>query len=202
MGNLVGESREQYAGTEFIGEIAARFGVLVGDITAVAQPAENRQRAPNAPPHLHMQDRENSKRRGEVAEAMFLTKMATMGFSVATPWGDSDKYDLIVDTGARLLRVQVKSSHRPSKYGGYHVPAHARGVSYRASDVDLLVAYVVPHDAWYVFPPRTFQNMKSMNLYPKFLRRKSKFEKYRDAWKFFDTCGSGLCGAGTPARRR
>ena len=40
MGNLVSESREQYAGTEFIGEIAARFGVLVGDITAVAQPVK------------------------------------------------------------------------------------------------------------------------------------------------------------------
>src|SRR5450755_1037627 len=42
------------------------------------------------------------KQRGEMAEA------AALGFRVSKPWGESSRYDLIVDSGRRLLRVQVK----------------------------------------------------------------------------------------------
>jgi hypothetical protein len=140
-------------------------------------------------PHGDVQSPNGQKRRGEIAEAMFLAKMAAIGFSVATPWGDSDRYDLIVDTGKRLLRVQVKSAHRVSANagGGYHVRAHGhRRKSYRASEIDLLVAYVVPEDAWYVFPPGAFQKMKSMRLFPRRGRKKSKFEEYREGWGWFE----------------
>ncbi|MGB6472638.1 MAG: group I intron-associated PD-(D/E)XK endonuclease [Candidatus Sulfotelmatobacter sp.] len=139
-------------------------------------------------PHGDIGDRANQKRRGEIAEAMFLTKAVTMGFSVGVLWGDSDRYDLIVDAGAGLLRVQVKSAHRvsASKGGGYHVRAHGhQRKSYRASEIDLLVAYVVPEDAWYVFPPRAFVTMKSMRLFPRPGKKKSKFEEYREAWGWF-----------------
>jgi hypothetical protein len=52
------------------------------------------------------------KQRGEMAEA------AALGLRVAKPWGESSRYDLIVDTGKKLLRVQVKSAHRAGEYGG------------------------------------------------------------------------------------
>jgi hypothetical protein len=39
--------------------------------------------------------RRNPKRRGELAEAAFLLKAQNMGFRVARPWGDSDRYDFI-----------------------------------------------------------------------------------------------------------
>ena len=187
MENLVGESGEQGAAAERTGAVHAYFGAVVGDITAMAQQPENRPRPRKAaPPHAHMQDREESKRRGEIAESMFLTKAATMGYSIATPWGDSDKYDLIVDTGSRLFRVQVKSAFVRNKSGGYRISAHRRHDPYRPSEIDLLVAHVVPQDAWYVFPPRAFQTMKQIALYPKFWRTKSKYEKYRDAWDLFE----------------
>ncbi|MGA9967606.1 MAG: group I intron-associated PD-(D/E)XK endonuclease, partial [Terriglobales bacterium] len=41
------------------------------------------------------------KRLGEQAEAAFLNKATSLGLSVARPWGDSDRYDLIVDSGRR-----------------------------------------------------------------------------------------------------
>ena len=50
------------------------------------------------------------KRDGEQAEAAFLHKATELGLSVATPWGDSERYDLIVDSGRRLWRGQVKST--------------------------------------------------------------------------------------------
>jgi hypothetical protein len=44
-----------------------------------------------------------TKRRGEIAEAAFLLKAASLGFSVAKPWGESDRYDFIVEVHGPLL---------------------------------------------------------------------------------------------------
>ena len=47
---------------------------------------------------------------GEQAEAAFLNKATSLGLTVSKPWGDSERYDLIVGSGSRLSRVQVKST--------------------------------------------------------------------------------------------
>jgi hypothetical protein len=128
------------------------------------------------------------KRRGEIGEAAFLSKAASMGFGVSKPWGDSDRYDLVVDVGGRMLRVQVKSAHcvSASPGGGYHFRAcpHKR-VPYRDDEIDILVAYIVPEDIWYVFPASAFNTMKSMRLFPRQGKKTSKFEQYREAWGAF-----------------
>ncbi len=166
------------------------FSAVIDCIMAVAEdfPKKGRKGKKAAGPYGDVQDRKCQKRRGEIAEALFLAKAATKGYGLATPWGDSLKYDMIVDTGGKLSRVQVKSAHRvsASKGGGYHVRAcSANRRSYRAEDIDLLVAYVMPLDAWYIFPPKAFVRMKSMRLFPKRGRKKSKFEAYREAWGWF-----------------
>jgi len=55
-------------------------------------------------------------------------------------------------------------------------------VPYGADEIDALVAYVVPEDAWYVFPVSFFAVRVSMNLFPASRNKRSKFEKYREAW--------------------
>jgi hypothetical protein len=123
------------------------------------------------------------KQRGEMAEAAFLTVAAALGMCVSKPWGESSRYDLVVDTGQKLLRVQVKSAHRASEYGGYTF--HARGNSmqtYRPDEIDVLAAYVVPVGAWYLFPVEEFKKYRNMKLFPESRRRRSKFEKFREAW--------------------
>ena len=123
------------------------------------------------------------KQRGEMAEAAFVAKVAGMGYEVSKPWGESSRYDLVVDVGGRLVRVQVKSAHRAGEYGGYTFHAHGNSYHvYRASEIDVLVAYVVPEDAWYVFPVAVFPRYRAMKVFPSSRRRRSKFEKYREAW--------------------
>jgi hypothetical protein len=171
-----------------MGLVETDFGAVIDCIMAVAQDFPRKQRKRPVGPYGDVNDRRCQKRRGEIAEALFLAKAATMGYGLATPWGDSLKYDMVVDTGERLFRVQVKSAHRvsASKGGGYHVRAcsHNRR-PYRAKDIDVLVAYVLPLDAWYLFPPRAFVKMKSMRLFPVPGKKKSKFEQYREAWGVF-----------------
>jgi hypothetical protein len=134
------------------------------------------------------QIRREVKRRGEIGEAAFLKKAASMGFGVSKPWGDSDRYDLVVDVGGRMLRVQVKSAHcvSASPGGGYNIRACPHNhVSYRDDEIDILVAYIVPEDVWYVFPASAFSTMKSLRLWPHPGKKTSKFEQYREAWHAF-----------------
>ncbi len=83
------------------------------------------------------------KRDGEQAEAAFLNKATGLGLSVAKPWGDSERYDLIVDSGRRLWRVQVKST----RYVGerrFSITARGCTAAYTEDEIDFLAAYIVP----------------------------------------------------------
>src|SRR5207302_6665247 len=81
----------------------------------------------------------SSKQRGELAEMMFMVKAAQKGFATAKPYGDSRRYDFILDVGKRLWRVQVKSSSA-KEYGSYLVNlqrnANGETVPYDPSEID------------------------------------------------------------------
>lgn len=126
--------------------------------------------------------RMTGKRLGEIAEAAFVAKAAELGFSVAKPWGDSDPYDFITQSGGKLSRVQVKSAHRRGKDGCYSFRAHNHALrSYQANEIDALVAHVVPENVWYVLPVKVVKTLRSLKLYPGSKRKRSKYEKYRGA---------------------
>jgi len=81
------------------------------------------------------------KRLGEMAEAAFLARGSRLRFGVACPWGDSDRYDFIVDSCGKLWRVQVKSAHRAGEDGGYSFRVHGHSLeAYGPDEIDLLVA--------------------------------------------------------------
>jgi hypothetical protein len=77
----------------------------------------------------------------------------------------------------------VKSAHTVGADGGYSFRLFGHSVgAYADDEIDLLVCYLVPEDAWYVFPPSVFLGRRSVKLFGGSLRRRSKFEKYREAW--------------------
>jgi hypothetical protein len=53
---------------------------------------------------------QNSKARGDETEAKIITQLLTEGYSVSIPFGDNDKYDLVVDDEGTLYRVQCKTA--------------------------------------------------------------------------------------------
>jgi hypothetical protein len=129
----------------------------------------------------------NSKRRGEVAELAFMHKAADLGFAVTKPYGDSEPYDFILDAGQRLWRVQVRSTSAPGGLRGYflrtvHGCGGGRRMPYDASQIDFLVAYVIPYSAWYVIPISFVGSRRTINLYPNKPKSRAKWEKFREAW--------------------
>ncbi len=126
------------------------------------------------------------KQLGEIAEAEFIAKAVGMGFVVAKPWGDSEPYDFIVNPKKSFYfwRVQVKSAHTIGADGGCSFRAHDHlQRSYSAEDIDALVAYARPMNAWYVMPVRVVEELKSLMLYPGSKKLRSRFEKWREAWE-------------------
>ena len=124
------------------------------------------------------------KRRGEASEAAFLARATHFGFTVCLPWGDSERYDSVVELGQGFLRVQFKSAARYAESRYRVKTAGASGVTYTASEIDFFVAHIVPEDIWYIIPIKAIGRRKGIRFYPH-TRRKSRaqFEKYREAWR-------------------
>ena len=127
------------------------------------------------------------KRRGEVAEAAFLAKAASLGFGVAKPWGDSERYDFILDSGHNFWdsghnfwRVQVKSTRTRVRTRYVLTVVGRSRAPYSRVDVDFLAAYVVPKDLWYIIPIDAAGSRTSL-YFCAGEGGESKFEKYRDA---------------------
>jgi hypothetical protein len=120
---------------------------------------------------------------GEQAEAAFLNKATSLGLSVSKPWGDSERYDFVVDAGRRMLRVQVKSTaYQHDGRCRYSINALCHAALYTEDEIDFLAVYIVPLDLWYIIPVKACLNRKSLRFYPKATTFRSRYEKYREAW--------------------
>jgi PD-(D/E)XK endonuclease len=126
---------------------------------------------------------DNSKRCGEAVEAAFLAKVCKLRIPVCKPWGDSERYDFVVDWGKGFWRVQVKggSYYERSKY---QVGAGGKGRPFTKEDMDFVVVHIVPEDLWYVVPIEIAEGLRALWFNPRSTR--ARFEKYRDAWCLLD----------------
>ncbi len=131
----------------------------------------------------------SAKRLGELAELVFMTRAAALGLIVMKPFGDSAPYDVVVDNGSRLLKLQIKSAASP-RNGAYEINA-ARGRfvkrAYTRRDIDFLAAYLVPEDTWYIFPLSAFSPRKTLRLpansdVARPPSTGSRHSPYREAW--------------------
>ena len=121
----------------------------------------------------------NFKQRGEWVELLFMTVAAGLGFTVAKPFGDSARYDVIVENLGRFLRIQVKSTELWTG-SSYVCQLHMCGRLYTAEDIDYFAVYVLPLDLWYIFPARTLAGLNAVVLTPH--RKGHKYERYLENW--------------------
>jgi hypothetical protein len=95
--------------------------------------------------------------KGNSSEAVVLAEYVRAGFMVSLPFGNGASYDLVVDNGARLLKVQVKTGrveagcvtfnarrHRGSKYDTFSC--------YREGEVDVFAVWCPDNRQLYAVP--------------------------------------------------
>jgi hypothetical protein len=133
-----------------------------------------------------------------------MLKASGLGFGVAKPWGDSQRYDFILSRGQRVWRVQFKST---ASVVGQRYKVNARRssgreqVAYTSKEIDILIAHLVPLHLWYVIPVLAIEGKKGLCLYPCGVRKGfGRFEKYREAWHLMLSAPDpGPPDAGPPA---
>ncbi len=129
------------------------------------------------------------KQRGEWVELKFMAKAAEHGLQVLKPWGDSLAYDVGLDPGRGLLRVQVKSTSVRTQYGYLcqFKPGALSHRQYTAKQVDFFAAYVIPQDVWYVIPSAELfkRRQQAITLCPiePLHPERYRFEQFREAWQ-------------------
>lgn len=52
----------------------------------------------------------DAKHRGAQTELQCITYLHGLGYNISIPFGDNARYDLILDTGEELLRIQIKTA--------------------------------------------------------------------------------------------
>jgi hypothetical protein len=95
--------------------------------------------------------------KGNSSEAVVLAAYVQAGFLVSLPFGNGSSYDLILDTGTRLLKVQVKTGKTASGCVIYNARRH-RGSRYntfscyREGEVDVFAIWCPDNQQLYAVP--------------------------------------------------
>jgi hypothetical protein len=96
--------------------------------------------------------------KGSIAEAVIAAEAVKAGIVVLRPMVEGRRYDLVFDTGARMLRIQCKSGRRQ---GGVvvvhtrtsrHTPRGYVWTTYSPAEIDALGVYCPQTDACYLLP--------------------------------------------------
>ena len=113
------------------------------------------------------------------------------GLKVSTPIDPKSKYDLIVDNGKKLFRVQVKSLTFKRRDGfPLKLFTRTQRVSnneikqYSEDEVDMFVVYLRPLNMWYVIPRDVVKDKKNITIYP---HSPHLYDVYEDAFYYFDS---------------
>jgi hypothetical protein len=132
----------------------------------------------------------NTKHAGELAELLFEYRATAMGMTVCRPHGDNARYDFAVDNGTRFWKAQVKSCGAPPRGRHYNlnVCRHSQlgAKHYLPSEINILAAYVVPENRWYLFPVAVLDGR--LNLKVEINEQEGgRFWNYVEAWDHLRT---------------
>jgi hypothetical protein len=142
------------------------------------------------------------KERGEWVELQFMARAVRLGFKVSKPWGDSSAYDVGIEAGERILRVQVKSTDCRTQYGYLcQFKPGAGSKPYTLKRVDFFAAYVIPEDVWYVIPAGVLlrgKPKKAVTILPERPKHpeRYRYEGYREGWEWMRERGVGEVSRG------
>jgi len=127
---------------------------------------------------------QDPKRKGELGELVFVLTAASHGLIVSKPYGDSASYDFLVQSGRRILRVQVKAAFTERQGAYCFNVTSGRQWYYTEQDIDYLAAYIAPVDVWYIVPVHVIRSTSAIVISPgaRLKQRGVRFEPYRVAW--------------------
>ena len=100
--------------------------------------------------------------------------------------GDNLPYDLLVDSGQEIHRIQIKTTttedqDKPGKYG-FVLQHGGNGSSYQDGTVDFFGLVVLPLRTIYIAPKSSMNGRKKAYVYPDNKKSVGLLERYRENW--------------------
>ncbi len=134
----------------------------------------------------------DTKLKADIAESAVVTELLKREFRVLKPVGDRLPYDLALDLGGTLCRIQVKSAWLDRSKNLYAVDVRRtktnrrvmRRDRYEDSDFDFAILYLEDCHVFYVMPATVFNSYGStISLVETGKRqRKPRSVEYRERW--------------------
>lgn len=118
----------------------------------------------------------NWKKQGDIGMCYAIAYYSKLGWTISIPVTDSQDYDIIVDNGISLLKVQIKTTNQISKHGISLVALRTNGgnksgnitKNFDINNCDLL--FVMTNNAeFFSIPRKEITSTTNINLGYKFL---------------------------------
>lgn len=139
-----------------------------------------------------------TKERGAWAELYFMVMAMSQGLNVSSPYGGLGPYDVGVENGGPILRVQVKCTLYQCSKGCYCMSVNVKDGSrgrrgYARGTVDFFAIYIIPTDDWYILPYEVVGD-RDANLFFRPGVKGQKYDEYREAWDLLLNAADGPQG--------
>lgn len=128
----------------------------------------------------------DNKSKGKAGLAIAIGYYGNEGYTISLPLNDTQDYDLIIDNGESLKKVQVRCTGHINKYGRYEVSVKSsggtKGCTYsHVKDTDIDILFVVCTNGWmFEIPKNVITQSSSITLY----NEKSKYSNSEDYSKY------------------
>lgn len=134
----------------------------------------------------------STKQNGDIAEQRVVYELLKRGYDVLRPVGDRLRYDVAIDRGGRLIRLQVKLAWKAETWGTYCVDIRRHQTNrvnykftrYQPNDFDILVAWIRELDVFFLLPSEVACSFASSISLPTQdgARTRSRTTPWREAW--------------------
>ena len=112
-----------------------------------------------------------NKQKGNIGEAKCLSKMVELNIPVCLPFGDNERYDMIIEHEGKLKKIQVKYSSTQESEGSIVFKTasstnHTTNKHYTTyeKDIDAFLLYNALTDEVYYLPIEIVGSKKSITL--------------------------------------
>lgn len=109
-------------------------------------------------PRIDDSERRSTKKIGDISEAHVIAAFTKRGYKVLLPFGEDHRYDLVIDDGEKLSRVQVKTGRLRGgviKYNCSSSHAHRGGTNRPYfGQIEYLAVYCPETERVYVLPEK------------------------------------------------
>lgn len=132
----------------------------------------------------------NTKKLGNLTELQCMTYLYQLGYSISIPFGNADKYDLILDVNDKLYKVQIKHSSEYFDDNGeieyikfkctwqsHNIYGYAR-TQYKENEIDFFATFY--NGKCYLVPQKECSNEKRLRIKPPKNGQKSRVSFLED----------------------